>query len=165
MAAFIFSALVLGAFAASNTTMGRKLIERNYVKNILFAHGSHKKYPVGAETWGIDGNVDQNYQQAGNPEPRNPMRELFTYPDKQSYLINKDQGPGWMTSGVIDKKRQWDQIQDKLNCEDFHILLTPQYKQLDGSTVNPMPKIYFPNIYGEGNRLEWAAKKIDGLQR
>lgn len=103
----------------------------------------HEYYPNGADELRIFGAGYPNiasFPSWGNPEPRNPMNSLFTYPQKKaSSQINKDD-INWMNVGVINKKNQLQLIEEKIN-EDDHLLLQPHYKQLNGSTVSHYPKI------------------------
>ena len=77
---------------------------------------------------------------------KNSLRNFWTYPNYEaSKLINKDK-KNWQVvyNKVLDKEKQLDQMEIKLNCED-HPFLTPQFKQINSKTI--YPKInYKPGI-------------------
>lgn len=109
---------------------------------------AHSTYPK--EVWPdnkIDGSgYPYNQKQLGFPSMKNSLRNFWTYPNYEaSKLINKDK-KNWKVvyRKVLDKEKQLDQMEIKLNCDD-HILLTPQYKQINTKTT--YPKInYKPGI-------------------
>lgn len=108
--------------------------------------GPHEKYPRGARDIMIDGVSVPNIHAMGNPEPRNPMNRLFTYPQSRASAIINKNNERWEEVGIINKDRQLDLIEEKIAMDD-HILLTPHYKQLSGCTVSARPKINLKNYF------------------
>jgi len=102
--------------------------------------GKHYQYPRGADDLRIFGGGYSLIHAQGNPEPRNPMNQLFTYPQsKASSHINKN-NEYWMQMGMFDKRKQLEFIDEKISEYD-NIFLTPQYKQLNGKTKPSYPKL------------------------
>jgi hypothetical protein len=147
---------------------GEDQVTESSVKSV-FA-GPHDPYPRGAEDLMIDrvGARAYNIFAQGNPEPRNPMNQLFTYPQsKVSSEINKN-NERWQSVGILNKETQLDFIQEKIAMDD-HILLTAHYKQRDGKTVSAKPKINLKNrfdaarnTFGKDISREGALRRHDG---
>lgn len=149
------------------TEPGTFQIEENQVKSV-FA-GPHDMWPRGARDLMIDGGSGlTNIFAQGNPEPRNPMNQLFTYPQsKVSSEINKN-NERWQSVGILNKETQLDFIEEKIAMDD-HILLTAHYKQRDGKTVSSKPKINLKNrfdatrnTFGKDISREGARRRADG---
>lgn len=131
--------------------------------------GPHDMWPRGARELMIDGGSGlTNIFAQGNPEPRNPMNQLFTYPQsKVSSEINKN-NERWQSVGILNKETQLDFIQEKIAMDD-HILLSSHYKQRDGKTVSSKPKINLKppfevakSTFGKNTSRVGALRRADG---
>jgi hypothetical protein len=102
---------------------------------------SHDLYPKGVRpNMLIEGQSVPNLKQMGNPERKNPMRELLVYPNFEvSRLIDKKK-KNWkkVYSKVLNKEKQLDLLEDKWMKED-PLFLTPDYKQRN--TRVSLPKL------------------------
>lgn len=100
----------------------------------------HDRFTKGSEDLRIDGGGTFQGFSAGAPVEGNSVASLFMYPNsKASSQINKDFS-NWEKVGVIDKEKQLQLLNEKLNMEE-HPLLDFRYKQLNGRTVSAQPKI------------------------
>ncbi len=142
-------------------------VSEKQVKSV-FA-GPHDMWPRGARDLMIDGGSGlTNIFAQGNPEPRNPMNQLFTYPQsKASSEINKN-NERWESVGILNKEKQIDFIEEKIAMDD-HILLTAHYKQRDGKTKTYQPKINLKgysaargSIFGSDKNREGPLRRHDG---
>lgn len=107
--------------------------------------GKYDLWPKGTDKFKMDGAGTLKLPSHFNIEFRNPMNQLFTYPQaKASTRLVKD--GAWKEAGVLNKDAQLAMLRDKFLKDDY-ILLTPMYKQLNGTTVAHQPKInlkYYP---------------------
>lgn len=130
--------LISGIFWNRRNSALPQQIPEDEVKSVFAS--PHDMWPQGARDIMIDGAGYPNFFAQGNPEPRNPMNQLFTYPQsKASSEINKN-NERWESIGILNKEKQLDLIQEKIAMYD-HRLLESDYKQLNGRTVSAQPKI------------------------
>ncbi len=127
--------------------------------------GPHDMWPRGARELMIDGGSGlTNIFAQGNPEPRNPMNQLFTYPQsKVSSEINKN-NERWESIGILNKEAQLDFIEEKIAMDD-HVLLTARYKQRNGITQTYQPKINLKRYSVSGNTFGSDKSRAGALRR
>lgn len=137
-----FAMGVFGLIYSKQQEIQNKIQELNV--SSMFT-GPHDFYPTGyQEAFEIDGGVTANLPARGNPEPRNPMREVFTYPNsKDSYIINKNNS-NWKDTELFSKEKQKNLLELHYNLESPHYFLDPCNRI--NRFQSPPPKINLKNI-------------------
>ncbi len=133
------------ALVTAGALMATTSPKEGYLNWVKRQFEPHSVYPRGyLPDYRIDGESQINMKQAGNPETRNPMRELFTYPNEDArYLIKADTNWTELVGGPNLKQRQIDRISTVLGKWN-HPLLDPEYKQYWGQPKFPLKqKVYF----------------------
>jgi hypothetical protein len=154
--------LISGIFWNRRSNALPKQITEPEVESVFSS--KHELWPEGARDLMIDGASFPHIFAQGNPEPRNPMNQLFTYPQsKASSEINKN-NEYWQSIGVLDKEKQLDFIQEKIAMDDTE-LLTARYKQLDGRTKSAQPKINLKNFWATKNTFGNDISREGALRR
>lgn len=154
--------LISGIFWNRRNNVLPQQITEPEVKSVFSSN--HELWPEGARDLMIDGAGYPNIFAQGNPEPRNPMNQLFTYPQsKASAEINKN-NEYWQRVGVLDKETQLDFIEEKIAMDDTE-LLTARYKQLDGRTKSAQPKINLKSYYSAENTYGSDISREGALRR